>query len=408
MPRPSKRKLASRKGGAAAATTLKKRRNNVYESERESDVEIEVSDAEDSVLPIQIGQPKINWKEAERGIRGYSKLNAGNTPQSAYYYRVKEKNEAVQKEELRKTYGDISRFFNLPETEKSSEPQPPLRPHHDNFAPLSSVMCSNLEPETPQSLTPALDFEYSFFNAEDLRLEIQDIDTWFKKNEGKVTGDWHKRVLGLRDLLVWHGSFQYHATEIAKRRAKWVEYSEAIAIRLSKGPKFAQQLRRWERDWFETRSPPPCPMKGRHVKRKSLFNDEGVILAVREYLNTAMWKASPRGICDTVKVHLQSNKMYDVMQIDKVLHDNNTVYKTTGISERTAQRWLAKLGWIYGMNKKGYCDGHEREDVVQYREQIFCPQMKVCCVSAYCNAFQSLHTNQLCIIGDLYQPKRIQ
>ena len=38
------------------------------------------------------------------------------------------------------------------------------------------------------------------------------------------------------------------------------------------------------------------------------------------------------------------------------------------ISERTARRWLAGLGWRYGKMKKGmYIDGHEREDVVEYR-----------------------------------------
>ena len=46
-------------------------------------------------------------------------------------------------------------------------------------------------------------------------------------------------------------------------------------------------------------------------------------------------------------------------------------------SERTANRWLLRLGWVYGRNKKGYCDGHEWPDVVEYREKVFCPRMKV-------------------------------
>ena len=44
--------------------------------------------------------------------------------------------------------------------------------------------------------------------------------------------------------------------------------------------------------------------------------------------------------------------------------------KIPSISVRTAQRWLAKYGWIYARNKKGYTDGHEREDVGQYRDQV--------------------------------------
>ena len=41
------------------------------------------------------------------------------------------------------------------------------------------------------------------------------------------------------------------------------------------------------------------------------------------------------------------------------------------ITERTARRWLAGLGWRYGKMQSGmYIDGHEREDVVEYRQQF--------------------------------------
>ena len=99
-----------------------------------------------------------------------------------------------------------------------------------------------------------------------------------------------------------------------------------------------------------------------------------VVLAVREYLNTALWRANPLGICEAVKKYLQSQKAYDIMRLDSILTDGKI---RVGISERTAQRWFAKLGWKHGRNKKGYCDGHEREDVVEYREKIFCPRMQV-------------------------------
>jgi len=39
---------------------------------------------------------------------------------------------------------------------------------------------------------------------------------------------------------------------------------------------------------------------------------------------------------------------------------NNKDTHRSGICTKTAQRWLTKLGWIYGRNKKGYCDGHEK------------------------------------------------
>ncbi len=45
------------------------------------------------------------------------------------------------------------------------------------------------------------------------------------------------------------------------------------------------------------------------------------------------------------------------------------------ISERTARRYLNRLGYRWSTPKKGqYADGHERDDVVNYQEQTFLPQ----------------------------------
>ena len=38
------------------------------------------------------------------------------------------------------------------------------------------------------------------------------------------------------------------------------------------------------------------------------------------------------------------------------------------IPERAAHRWMNRLGWQYEKQQNGmYIDGHERDDVVQYR-----------------------------------------
>ena len=43
----------------------------------------------------------------------------------------------------------------------------------------------------------------------------------------------------------------------------------------------------------------------------------------------------------------------------------------SNISLRTAQQWLKKLGWRYGRKRNGmYLDGHEWEDVVNYRKDF--------------------------------------
>lgn len=58
-----------------------------------------------------------------------------------------------------------------------------------------------------------------------------------------------------------------------------------------------------------------------------------------------------------------------------IFPDLNIVLKKP-LSERTAQRWLIKLGWRRTVVRKGvYMDGHEREDVVKYRQEVFLPAM---------------------------------
>ncbi|KAA8893105.1 hypothetical protein FN846DRAFT_896273 [Sphaerosporella brunnea] len=406
MPHPSKRTIANRTASAAGVAKRMKLneeaevvRHEVSGSESTANSsELIISDPEDDFLKLE--QPLHGWEAAERALPGNSTTNAGKTPQSRWNSRQKEKKEQKQTEKLQKTYGSISRFFNppTPKTLGTSLATPPASVSVPPFLPPEPVCPTQLEglpsinieplpsrPEVPARLTTGslgliflstvVEFESAFFNSKCFNLEIKALETWLKKDKKKVTGDWLKRIEGVRDLFRFHGSFVEQQTPQGERKKKWKEYSEVIAARLGKGRKYAQALRHWQKDWFESCFLPPCPMIGRHAKRESLFSDKGVMLAVREYLNTAMWNANPRGMCKAVKAHLQSKTEYDLMRIDAVLMNKNGA--KTGIAERSAGRWLIKLGWSYGRNKKGYCDVHEREDVVKYREMVFCPRMKV-------------------------------
>ena len=61
---------------------------------------------------------------------------------------------------------------------------------------------------------------------------------------------------------------------------------------------------------------------------------------------------------------------------DRLFAELNIVPKSP-ISEQTARRWLIKLGWRRTVVRKGvYMDGHEREDVVEYRNKVFLPALK--------------------------------
>jgi hypothetical protein len=52
----------------------------------------------------------------------------------------------------------------------------------------------------------------------------------------------------------------------------------------------------------------------------------------------------------------------------------NSIRTQNRIRARTARRWMKKMGFVYNTVKKGvYIDGHEREDVVNYRQSTFIP-----------------------------------
>jgi hypothetical protein len=62
----------------------------------------------------------------------------------------------------------------------------------------------------------------------------------------------------------------------------------------------------------------------------------------------------------------------------------NEIFPDLGITTikplvvRTAQRWLIRLGWRRSLVKKGvYKDGHDRDDVIKYRDHDFLPRMKL-------------------------------
>jgi hypothetical protein len=62
--------------------------------------------------------------------------------------------------------------------------------------------------------------------------------------------------------------------------------------------------------------------------------------------------------------------------INEVILPSLNIFPSKPLCERTARRWLIKLGWQRTKIKKGvYVDGHERPDVVSYRQNTFLPKM---------------------------------
>jgi len=129
-----------------------------------------------------------------------------------------------------------------------------------------------------------------------------------------------------------------------------------------KGVYFARQIRVLARHYqlFEQ-----LPAEKRGGDRgRSLLNNEQVQMASRTYLTG-------------LKTGEVTPKKFQRALNGRILPSLGIEPRTaSGLSERTAQRWLVKLGWRNTRMKKGvYMDGHEREDVKKYRMEKFLPKM---------------------------------
>ena len=106
----------------------------------------------------------------------------------------------------------------------------------------------------------------------------------------------------------------------------------------------------------------PRERRGGARTKRSILKNEGVCRASRAWL-----------------IQQQKGKVTPAKfqkGLNKIILPSLSIYPNKPLCERTARRWLVKLGWQRTKIKKGvYVDGHEREDVVSYRQNVFLPKM---------------------------------
>ncbi|KZV59375.1 hypothetical protein PENSPDRAFT_695200 [Peniophora sp. CONT] len=144
-----------------------------------------------------------------------------------------------------------------------------------------------------------------------------------------------------------------------------IEASQHIAEAWHEGEgvHFARQVRALARHYQLFEELPNELRGGNHGH--SLINDERVQAALRQYLtNLPTGEVTP--------------KLFRKELCERILPALGIVL-AKWISDRTARRWLVKLGWRRTRLKKGvYMDGHECPDVVQYHDDVFLPTMAAC------------------------------
>lgn len=116
---------------------------------------------------------------------------------------------------------------------------------------------------------------------------------------------------------------------------------------------------------------------------QSLILDEDFSQAIQDSLQ------------DLNKTYLTAHDVLEVLKSPDV--QARFGCKTT-FTVRTARNWMKRMGFHYGKEEKGmYINGHERDDVVEYRQRTFLLQWAgFCkCMEATCECPQITH-NQDC------------
>jgi hypothetical protein len=145
----------------------------------------------------------------------------------------------------------------------------------------------------------------------------------------------------------------------AQNHASWRQAAETMAKVGGKGEWLARMLCQWSIEICENPSSLPTAKYGKH--NACILEDEDIAGDIRLHLRSlGTW------ICAADIVRYVATPEFQARL---------KVKKT--ISERTARSWMKRMGYKWKNAKKGmYADGHEREDVVNYRQDVFLPRWR--------------------------------
>lgn len=132
--------------------------------------------------------------------------------------------------------------------------------------------------------------------------------------------------------------------------------SEIAAVGAGYGVRFGKRIRQFVRVFINTDD---LPENQYGTWNASVLEDEDLATELKEYLVECKGKYMR---AEDIVEYLRRPDVKQRFKLDQPP------------SIRTAQRWMKKFGFRWGEDPKGqYVDGHEREDVVKYRNEQFIP-----------------------------------
>ena len=157
------------------------------------------------------------------------------------------------------------------------------------------------------------------------------------------------------------------------------ECSHVVTMGRGKGGFVERSLLQWVRSWQQSRVIEKSG-RGRHSKVVSWLEDEKVAMKVREWIKMKGEEVTSQTLAaafadvlkeleDTEDVENLIGETLREVQREELDMREKRVSRKVSIQARTAREWLNRMGYRWKSVSKGvYIDGHEREDVVQYRE----------------------------------------
>jgi hypothetical protein len=130
---------------------------------------------------------------------------------------------------------------------------------------------------------------------------------------------------------------------------------------------------------------------GRHANVYTLLSNPLIAAELRAYVHSKKWAMDPAKLAKFTKNELLPDVAAKYLQhitreempkglkkyMEVELFPRIHLKVGWGVSLSTAHRWLHLEGFRYTSHKKGlYFDGHDRPDVVAYRQNQFLPAMK--------------------------------
>jgi hypothetical protein len=190
---------------------------------------------------------------------------------------------------------------------------------------------------------------------------LQDLDKKLRSKKTKLTGHNLTRHRAVQAFL------RYQETKKEGETRDSMSLSVARCFR--KDVHFARMIVSWERQWIAHRK----------IERQVGVLCKDTVLAKRRGCSATCSGVAGKakepditgyGLAKVIGRYLSSSRAASTLGQSFGTGENR-------IRARTARNWLNKMGFISAEVRKGaFVDGHERKDVVDYRDNIFPPAWK--------------------------------